>query len=105
MIPPLVMDLKPGMIVLDMCAAPGSKAAQLLEMVHRGEEARVRKSLKEHAEVDGRPISPTHDGGVKLEDADEMMDFGDYGRATGKIASLSCRWKTRVPIFPPRATC
>jgi multisite-specific tRNA:(cytosine-C5)-methyltransferase len=87
MIPPLVMDLKPGMVVLDMCAAPGSKAAQLLEMVHRGEELRVRKSLKEHAEADGRQVSPGADGEgeVKPEDSDETLDLGDYGRATGKI--------------------
>jgi 16S rRNA C967 or C1407 C5-methylase (RsmB/RsmF family) len=31
MIPPLVLDAKPGHYVLDMCAAPGSKTAQLLE--------------------------------------------------------------------------
>ncbi len=32
MIPPLFMDIKPGMKVLDMCAAPGSKTAQLIEL-------------------------------------------------------------------------
>jgi 16S rRNA C967 or C1407 C5-methylase (RsmB/RsmF family) len=31
MIPVLLMDIKPGQYVLDMCAAPGSKTAQLLE--------------------------------------------------------------------------
>lgn len=38
MIPPLFLDVKPGMTVLDMCAAPGSKSAQLMEMIHAGEE-------------------------------------------------------------------
>jgi 16S rRNA C967 or C1407 C5-methylase (RsmB/RsmF family) len=33
MIPPLVLDVQPGQIVLDMCAAPGSKTAQLLESI------------------------------------------------------------------------
>jgi len=33
MIPPLVLDPKPGDIVLDMCAAPGSKTCQMIEMV------------------------------------------------------------------------
>ncbi len=32
MIPPLFMDIQPGMKVLDMCAAPGSKTAQLVEL-------------------------------------------------------------------------
>ena len=33
MIPPVVLDVKPGMSVLDMCAAPGSKTCQLVEVV------------------------------------------------------------------------
>lgn len=92
MIPPLVMDLQPGMVVLDMCAAPGSKAAQLLEMVHRGEEARVRKSLADHAAEDDRPMSP----GVtmKYEDADELeVDSSDYGRATGLLIANDSDYK------------
>lgn len=38
MIPPLLIDVRPGMTVLDMCAAPGSKSAQLMELLHAGEE-------------------------------------------------------------------
>lgn len=34
MIPPLLMDIKPHHAVLDMCAAPGSKTAQLVEALH-----------------------------------------------------------------------
>ena len=34
MIPPLVLDVKPHHKILDMCAAPGSKTAQLIEMLH-----------------------------------------------------------------------
>ncbi len=37
MIPPLVMDVQPHHKVLDMCAAPGSKTTQLLEMLHADE--------------------------------------------------------------------
>ena len=33
MIPPVVLDARPGMAVLDMCAAPGSKTCQILELV------------------------------------------------------------------------
>ncbi|EEB05319.2 tRNA (cytosine-5-)-methyltransferase [Schizosaccharomyces japonicus yFS275] len=35
MIPPLFLDVKPHHKVLDMCAAPGSKTAQLIEALHR----------------------------------------------------------------------
>ena len=93
MIPPLVMDLQPGMIVLDMCAAPGSKAAQLLEMVHRGEEARVRKSLQEHAVEDGREMSPGVSGETS-DDADNLeVDSADYGRATGLLIANDSDYK------------
>lgn len=34
MVPPLFMDVQPHHRVLDMCAAPGSKTAQLLEALH-----------------------------------------------------------------------
>ncbi|PVU98827.1 hypothetical protein BB560_005600 [Smittium megazygosporum] len=34
MIPPLLLDVKPHHYVLDMCAAPGSKTAQILELLH-----------------------------------------------------------------------
>lgn len=33
MIPPIVLDPKPGEIVLDMCAAPGSKTSQIVAMM------------------------------------------------------------------------
>lgn len=37
MIPPLLMDIKSHHAVLDMCAAPGSKTAQLVEALHANE--------------------------------------------------------------------
>lgn len=38
MIPPLVLGVEPQHKVLDMCAAPGSKTAQLIEALHAGGE-------------------------------------------------------------------
>lgn len=77
MIPPLVMDLRPGMTVLDMCAAPGSKAAQLLEMVHHGEETRVHAVLK-------------GDGSAT---AELELDPNDDGRATGLLIANDSDYK------------
>ncbi|KAE9363872.1 S-adenosyl-L-methionine-dependent methyltransferase [Stipitochalara longipes BDJ] len=90
MIPPLVMDLQPGMTVLDMCAAPGSKAAQLLEMVHNGEEARVRKSLKDYAKQDGRYASPEVEA---VDTANLEIDTSDNGRATGLLIANDSDYK------------
>lgn len=45
MIPPLLMDIKPHHAVLDMCAAPGSKTAQLVEALHASEDDGNPESL------------------------------------------------------------
>ncbi|OCK82305.1 S-adenosyl-L-methionine-dependent methyltransferase [Lepidopterella palustris CBS 459.81] len=86
MIPPLLMDIKPGMTVLDLCAAPGSKSAQLAEMVHGGEEARVRQVLHTVAKQQGREISPD---GREIEaeksQAETEDDWEDDGRSTGLL--------------------
>ncbi|PWN42549.1 S-adenosyl-L-methionine-dependent methyltransferase [Ceraceosorus guamensis] len=34
MVPPLFLDVQPHHVVLDMCAAPGSKTAQIIEALH-----------------------------------------------------------------------
>ncbi|XP_060569346.1 RNA cytosine-C(5)-methyltransferase NSUN2-like [Ruditapes philippinarum] len=41
MLPPLLMDVQPHHKVLDMCAAPGSKTAQLIEMLHSDDNVPV----------------------------------------------------------------
>lgn len=38
MVPPLFLDVHQDHFVLDMCAAPGSKTFQLLEMIHKSSE-------------------------------------------------------------------
>ncbi|KFY66598.1 hypothetical protein V497_00825 [Pseudogymnoascus sp. VKM F-4516 (FW-969)] len=90
MIPPLLMGIEPGMTVLDMCAAPGSKAAQLLEMVHKGEEARIRNALRLHAKEDGREVSPGLD---VVGDEDLNVDSEDFGRATGLLIANDSDYK------------
>ncbi|KAJ2905429.1 hypothetical protein MKZ38_005527 [Zalerion maritima] len=62
MIPPLLMDVRPGMTVLDLCAAPGSKASQLLEMIHAGEEARIHKVMNNVGEDSILADDPSDDG-------------------------------------------
>lgn len=38
MLPPLLLDIKAHHAVLDLCAAPGSKSAQIVEMLHADAE-------------------------------------------------------------------
>ncbi|CAN8103103.1 unnamed protein product [Discula destructiva] len=89
MIPPLLLDVKPSHVVLDLCAAPGSKAAQLLEMIHQGEEGRILKALQMHAKEDGREV-PDIPG---LADVDMDADPADDGRATGMLMANDMDYK------------
>lgn len=45
MVPPLFLDVKPEHYVLDMCAAPGSKTAQLIEALHTTENDELPKGF------------------------------------------------------------
>ncbi|KAF4534485.1 Methyltransferase [Lasiodiplodia theobromae] len=86
MIPPLLIDIKPWHTVLDLCAAPGSKSAQLCEAIHAGEEARIRNVLRKLAPELGREISP--DGAeveAEKDQVGEQEDDSDDGRATGLL--------------------
>ncbi|KAK5126129.1 hypothetical protein LTR85_011484 [Meristemomyces frigidus] len=78
MIPPLVMDIRPEHTVLDLCAAPGSKSAQLIEAIHAGEEDRVARAIK-------KAKGGEDTNGVGLNgDADASED---QGRATGLLVA------------------
>jgi len=75
MIPPLLLDIRPEHTVLDLCAAPGSKSAQLIEAIHAGEEDRVERAIKAAQ-------------GVKTEsDGSEADSTEDYGRSTGLLVA------------------
>ncbi|PSN73578.1 S-adenosyl-L-methionine-dependent methyltransferase [Corynespora cassiicola Philippines] len=76
MIPPHFLDVKPGMVVLDMCAAPGSKSAQLAEMIHGDEEERVKRAANDE--------SPNIDG---------EGDYSDDGRSTGLLIANDTDYK------------
>ena len=85
MIPPLLMDIKPGMVVMDMCAAPGSKTAQLIEMVHAGEELRMKKTVQ----VTKQPDEPSSDEPFAGQDG----DWSDEGRTTGLLIANDMDYK------------
>jgi multisite-specific tRNA:(cytosine-C5)-methyltransferase len=76
MIPPHFLDVKPGMVVLDMCAAPGSKSAQLAEMIHGDEEDRVKRA------ANGESIGSGEEG-----------DYSDDGRSTGLLIANDTDYK------------
>ncbi|KAJ5294927.1 hypothetical protein N7508_009748 [Penicillium antarcticum] len=81
MIPPLLIDARPGMTVLDMCAAPGSKSAQLMELLHAGEEdsvAQVAEQVKK-GDVGPEPLGPE--------------GLNDDGRSTGLLIANDSDYK------------
>ena len=94
MIPPLLMNVTPGMTVLDLCAAPGSKTAQLIEMVHGGEEARVRIVAQDLRKREARESSPN--GSLTEPDIpfeEQEADWSDEGRTTGLVIANDSDYK------------
>ncbi|PNS14924.1 Multisite-specific tRNA:(cytosine-C(5))-methyltransferase [Sphaceloma murrayae] len=86
MIPPLVLDVQSQHTVLDLCAAPGSKSAQLIEALHAGEEARMRQTLLKSREGQGNGAKSP----AAINSADEEIegeDWGDDGRSTGLLVA------------------
>ncbi|KAK4977426.1 tRNA (cytosine-5-)-methyltransferase ncl1 [Elasticomyces elasticus] len=88
MIPPLLLDVRPSDTVLDLCAAPGSKSAQIIEAIHAGEEARVRTVL--HKILSGNQNGSAFDasaGTSELQASVDGNDLSDDGRATGLLVA------------------
>ncbi|EFW20770.1 hypothetical protein D8B26_002911 [Coccidioides posadasii str. Silveira] len=95
MIPPLLLDVRPGMVVLDMCAAPGSKSAQLMEMIHAGEEEQM-KSMTDKLENKDAQVA-RQQGRVEIADLlngeAELDGFEDDGRSTGLLIANDSDYK------------
>ncbi|KAF3927808.1 hypothetical protein ABW20_dc0101585 [Dactylellina cionopaga] len=89
MIPPLLMDVESHHTVLDMCAAPGSKTAQLIEAVHSGEEDRVTEAVKR---LKGTDPSSNPDTQVK-DGEEEAVPEKILGRATGLVIANDSDYK------------
>ncbi|CAG8923966.1 unnamed protein product [Penicillium salamii] len=81
MIPPLLIDARPGMTVLDMCAAPGSKSAQLMELLHAGEEDAIAQVTEQvnNGNAGPEPLGPE--------------GLNDDGRSTGLLIANDSDYK------------
>ena len=94
MIPPLLLDVRSHMTVLDLCAAPGSKAAQLIEMVHAGEEASVRDYFfgaeKELRGDGGNDDTTDEPSSSRVHTQEQIID---QGRATGMLIANDADYK------------
>lgn len=53
MLPPLVLGVKEHHAILDLCAAPGSKSAQLVELLHADAESKCPDVGNHYAEPSG----------------------------------------------------
>ncbi|KAK4472985.1 hypothetical protein MN116_004183 [Schistosoma mekongi] len=70
MLPPLLLDIRSHHTILDLCAAPGSKSAQLVELLHSDAEAVLSRSDSESAP---KYIEPT--GMVIANDVDQRRCY------------------------------
>jgi 16S rRNA C967 or C1407 C5-methylase (RsmB/RsmF family) len=68
MVPPLLLDIESHHKVFDMCAAPGSKTMQIVEMLHAGDSHTVPGPLFCHLGVATFIVSPLDSDSVKQND-------------------------------------
>jgi tRNA (cytosine34-C5)-methyltransferase len=54
MLPPLVLDVQPHHKVIDLCASPGSKTAQLIEALHSDESGKLPSGFVIANDVDNK---------------------------------------------------
>ena len=94
MIPPLLMNIHSGMTVLDMCAAPGSKSAQLIEMIHAGEEADMRAVAKQWTrQSDQNGSSEEGENNGQSRNGEGREPGLDDGRSTGLLIANDSDYK------------
>lgn len=68
MIPPLFMDIHPDHLVLDMCAAPGSKSSQILDFL-------ACSKMEKHSNNSERDCPFLNSGGLIANDIDVKRAF------------------------------
>uniref|UniRef100_A0A1I8H1M5 tRNA (cytosine(34)-C(5))-methyltransferase n=1 Tax=Macrostomum lignano TaxID=282301 RepID=A0A1I8H1M5_9PLAT len=92
MVPPLVLDVRSSHRVLDMCAAPGSKTGQMLELLHRGDDSEA-----------GRSSGELPDGLIVANDVDQRRAYMMVHQLKRLQSPLLCGLRPRLqrPDGPP----
>lgn len=75
MIPPLVLQVEPHHLTLDMCAAPGSKTTQMLEVIQRTAAARAAEAGAAVAGEGVIPVAGEPTGMVMANDSDTQRAY------------------------------
>ena len=88
MVPPLLLDVQPGMAVLDTCASPGSKAQQLIEMLSVPAQLGESTALKASS-GDGAASTSGHVSGLLIANDADLVRCHLLASRAGRLNSPS----------------
>jgi 16S rRNA C967 or C1407 C5-methylase (RsmB/RsmF family) len=103
MIPPLLLDPKPGESVLDLCAAPGSKTSQIAALMNgQGKITAIEKDPVRFQKLE-HTLNLQSTNNVDAIEADATRELRDNPIMFDKIlADVPCSAEGRIDLFSPR---
>lgn len=103
MVPPLIMDLKPGETILDLCAAPGSKTSEIATLCPDGKILAIEENpIRFQKLMNTLRVQGIHN--VEARNMDAAVIYKELPEHFDKVlADVPCSAEGRIDFDDPRS--